>query len=86
MVAVAHELARTGVQTELSDDDVIVEGGRARGGATFSSYHDHRMAMAMAALAAAVGNSEVVGAECVSKTYPGFWSDATALGLQLRAA
>ena len=70
MVAVAHELARTGVQTELGDDDVLVEGGRARGGATFSSYHDHRMAMAMAALAAAVGNSEVVGAECVSRRIP----------------
>ena len=86
MVAVARELARTGAQTELGDDDVVVKGGRARGGASFSSYHDHRMAMAMAALAAAVGNSEVVGAECVSKTYPGFWSDASALGLQMQAA
>lgn len=86
MAAVAEELARTGVQTELGHDEVIVHGGKASGGATFSSYHDHRMAMAMTALAAAVGDSHVDGADCVSKTYRAFWSDAAKLGLELRPA
>lgn len=84
MVAVAEELSRAGVQAEVVHDDVIVHGGRARGGVTFSSYGDHRMAMAIAALAAAVGNSQIAGAESVSKTYRAFWSDAAKLGLGLR--
>lgn len=85
MVAVATELARAGVHAEVGADDVIVHGGGASGGVTFRSYHDHRMAMAMAiaALAAAVGNSHVTAAECVSKTYRAFWSDAAKLGLEL---
>lgn len=84
MVAVAEELARAGVHAEVRHDDVIVQGGGASGGATFRAYHDHRMAMALAALAATVGNSHVAGAECVSKTYRAFWSDAAKLGLKLR--
>jgi len=65
----------------VGDDDLIVHGGEARGGVTFWSYHDHRMAMAVAALAAAVGDSDVAGAEAVSKTYSAFWHDAAKLGL-----
>jgi len=84
MVAIVQELARAGVHAEVGHDDVIVQGGGASGGVTFCSYHDHRMAMAVAALAAAVGNSHVAGAESVSKTYRAFWSDAARLGLKLR--
>lgn len=67
MVAIVQELARAGVHAEVGHDDVIVQGGGASGAVTFCSYHDHRMAMAVAALAAAVGNSHVAGAESVSK-------------------
>jgi len=84
MVAIVEELARAGVHAEVGHDDVIVQGGGATGGVTFCSYHDHRMAMAITALAAAVGDSHVAGAECVSKTYRAFWSDAARLGLKLR--
>ena len=84
MAAVAKELAKVGVHAEVGHDDVIVHGGGASGGATFCSYHDHRMVMAIAALAAALGDSHVAGAECVSKTYRAFWSDAAKLGLRLR--
>ena len=86
MVAVAAELARAGVQAEVGADEVIVQGGGASGGVTFCSYDDHRMAMAIAALAAAVGDSHVASPECVSKTYRAFWSDAAKLGLGLRPA
>ncbi len=86
MVAVACELARAGVHAEPGDDDLVIRGGGASGGVTFRSYHDHRMAMAVTALAAAVGNSHLAGAEAVSKTYPAFWSAARKLGLEVVAA
>ena len=40
------------------------------------------MAMALAALAGALGDCYIEGADCVSKTYSGFWSDVGALGLE----
>lgn len=84
MVAIAEELAKAGVHAEVGDDDIVVQGGGASGGATFASHDDHRMAMAIAALAAAVGSAELTGADSVSKTYRAFWSDAVKLGLSLR--
>jgi len=44
------------------------------------SYSDHRIAMAFAIMGAALGNIAIKGAECVSKTYPGFWEDFKKLG------
>ena len=60
---------------------MIVRGGGPLHGATFYTYHDHRMAMSLAALAAAIGRSSIDGAEAVSKTYQAFWADAAKLGL-----
>ena len=50
-------------------------------GGTVDSYHDHRIAMA-AAVASTVCTSPVtiLGAECVSKSYPSFWKEFTRLG------
>ena len=50
-------------------------------GGTVDSYHDHRIAMA-AAIASTVCTSPVtiLGAECVSKSYPSFWKEFTRLG------
>jgi 3-phosphoshikimate 1-carboxyvinyltransferase len=39
------------------------------------SHNDHRIAMAFAIMGAALGNITIKDAECVSKTYPGFWED-----------
>lgn len=44
------------------------------------SYNDHRIAMAFAIMGAALGNIIIKGAECVSKTYPGFWDEFKKLG------
>jgi 3-phosphoshikimate 1-carboxyvinyltransferase len=38
-----------------------------------NSYGDHRIAMAFSVFGAAEGNIVIDGAECVAKTYPGFW-------------
>ena len=46
---------------------------------TFDTYHDHRMAMALAPLAL-LGEIRVNDAGVVSKSYPGFWQDLESLG------
>lgn len=50
-------------------------------GCTIDAGNDHRIAMS-AAIAATVADGPVtiLGAECVSKSYPDFWSDYTKLG------
>ena len=51
------------------------------GGVTVDSFNDHRIAM-MAAIAATkcVKSVTITGAQCVAKSYPGFWEDLERLG------
>ena len=51
------------------------------GGVTVDSFNDHRIAM-MAAIAATkcVKPVTITGAQCVAKSYPGFWEDLERLG------
>jgi 3-phosphoshikimate 1-carboxyvinyltransferase len=86
IAAVIAELAKVGVHAESDDDQVVVQGGTARGGGEFWAYDDHRMAMALAALGAALGDCSLTGAESVSKTYRDFWSDAAGIGLAWQGA
>ncbi|MCI9468102.1 MAG: 3-phosphoshikimate 1-carboxyvinyltransferase [Oscillospiraceae bacterium] len=69
---------------ELPDGLRIAGQDRLKGGAAVDSFNDHRIAM-MAAVAATVCAAPVtvLGAECVRKSYPGFWDDYKALGGQL---
>lgn len=78
----AQILNALGAEVTEEADGLTVRGvSRLRGGTAVDSCGDHRMAM-LAAFAAALGQGPVTltGAECVSKSYPGFWRDYTALG------
>ena len=44
------------------------------------SKYDHRIAMAFGVLGAAIGAITVNEAECVAKTYPGFWETLKSIG------
>ena len=48
------------------------------------SRADHRIAMAFGVLGAASGGVTIDGAECVSKTYPGFWDSLKSIGGKLQ--
>jgi len=48
------------------------------------SYGDHRIAMAFAVAGAAVGGYTIEGAECVTKTFPGFWDEFTRVGGEIK--
>lgn len=41
----------------------------------FNTYHDHRIAMALAALAPQFGRVTVDDASVVNKSYPAFWNE-----------
>jgi 3-phosphoshikimate 1-carboxyvinyltransferase len=78
------EFAKVGVKIDfLEDDDImIIEGCTVRKKAEnvrIDSHNDHRIAMSAAVVAAglsASGSTIVIeNAECVNKSYPGFWKD-----------
>ena len=82
VAAMADGLTRLGVHVEVGEDDMRIRGGVVHGGVV-SSAGDHRIAMAFGILGAAVGDVTVEEAECVSKTYPGFWDVLTGLGVKV---
>lgn len=76
-VAMINQL---GGRAEATDDTLTVYPGTFSGG-TVDACNDHRIAMA-AAIAATVSKDAVtiLGAECVQKSYPGFWDEYKLLG------
>jgi 3-phosphoshikimate 1-carboxyvinyltransferase len=68
------ELGKMGAKIRLQDDLMIIEGGVPLNGATVSSRHDHRIAMACAVAALRAGGPVAIQeAEAVNKSYPQFW-------------
>lgn len=49
---------------------------------TFATYHDHRMAMSLAALAM-LGEVSIEDPEVVRKSYPAFWNDLASVGFEV---
>ena len=54
----------------------------AEGRTEFSTYDDHRMAMAFAPVALKCSGISIAHPEVVSKSYPSFWEDLRGLGIQ----
>jgi len=86
LAALAAELGKLGVAVEELPDGLVVHGRGAEGlrPARLSTHGDHRMAMALAAVAARVPGLVLDDPGCVTKTYPGFWRDLAAAGLRWR--
>ncbi|MCL4505815.1 MAG: 3-phosphoshikimate 1-carboxyvinyltransferase [Chloroflexi bacterium] len=74
------ELRRMGARIESTADGFIVDGPARLHGAAVDAYGDHRMAMALSVAGLiAEGETTILGADCVSKTYPTFYNDLTSL-------
>jgi 3-phosphoshikimate 1-carboxyvinyltransferase len=87
LAALAAELGKLGVTVRELPDGLVVDGAgpdRVRP-ARLATWGDHRMAMALAAVAARVPGVALDDPGCVAKTYPGFWDDLAAAGLAWRA-
>ena len=74
------EFEKLGLSVNLEQDKMIIHGGTLAGGTVFS-HQDHRIAMATAV--AALGSKapvKITAAEAISKSYPGFFDDLSAVG------
>ena len=73
-------LEALGGGAEASQETLTVYPARLRGGIV-ASVNDHRIAMAAAiAATACTGDMVILGAECVEKSYPSFWTEYRRLG------
>lgn len=74
--AVAAALNAIGGQVAVGPDSLTITGVQSLGGGRVDSCGDHRIAM-MGAVAAirSRGTVEIMGSDCVAKSYPHFWQD-----------
>ena len=82
VLAMSLGLKELGVRTVESEDSLVIHGGRPRK-AILNPHHDHRIAMAFALLGLCTNELTIIDAECVSKSYPSFWSDLQSLGAEV---
>ena len=82
LTAITESLAALGADIREKQDGLVLTGkGELAGGVTVDCRNDHRIAMMLAIAATRCRHPvTLTGAECVNKSYPGFWSDFTALG------
>ena len=77
----ATELAKAGADITPTADGMVINGGNAVHGAKFSSYGDHRIAMAMSVLAlAAQEDSFIENARAADVSFPTFYTLLRELG------
>ena len=74
--ATAELLHSLGGSAEEESDGLVIHGRTVLDGGTADPHGDHRIAMAAAAAACGCrGAVTLFHAECVEKSYPGFWED-----------
>lgn len=79
--AIATELIKMGAKVIEQVDGLTFEGVEQLRGANVEAWNDHRIAMALAVAATrADGATKIYGADCVSKSYPEFWTVYQELG------
>ena len=78
--AILKMLSAAKIKAEFDGNDLTIYGGKPVG-ATFYSGNDHRSTMSEAVLATfANGNSTLIDAEAINKSYPDFFKDYKLLG------
>ena len=84
IAAMAEGLCTLGVNNEVLDDGIIIEGGGSIGGGEIRTHLDHRIAMAFS-IAALRAEKEIFVLDCdhVATSFPGFDALARGLGLQI---
>ncbi len=71
-----QNLSAMGADVEETEDGMVIHGNKTLHGAVIDSRLDHRIAMTFAiAGCCAEGETEILGAECVDISYPGFYED-----------
>jgi 3-phosphoshikimate 1-carboxyvinyltransferase len=73
VVAICDGLTQLRVPVTVTENSMIIT-GRQPESATIDAHNDHRIAMAFSIPGTMTGNIIIRGAECVTKTFPGFWN------------
>lgn len=80
----AEELGRCGADCTVEENRVIVRPGTLRPpAAPLDGHGDHRVVMALAVLLTRLGG-RIDGAEAITKSYPAFFDDLRALGIEVK--
>ena len=80
--AMAQELRKFGVFVEIGDNFIKIPPSDIKAPTEkIQCHNDHRIAMSFALLCSVTGG-ELVGAECVNKSYPEFFNDIKKLGIK----
>ena len=83
LVALQSEIKKLGTSIEITDDSLHLKSpNKLNSNTHIATYNDHRMAMAFAPLGLKT-QLFIDDADVVSKSYPDFWSDLSALGFEL---
>ena len=83
--AMKAELSKFGCEVIVEENKITVKGGGLKApDRPLLSHNDHRIVMSMAVLASITGG-EILGAEAVAKSYPKFFEDIKALGIDIEA-
>ena len=75
VAALANELAKFGARVDVEGDAMTITPPQTLRPAEVDTYDDHRMAMSFAVAGTRIGGVVIKEAECVNKTYPGFFGD-----------
>ena len=83
--AMATELAKFGVHTEVGENEVIVSAGTGLKSPTaeLDGHNDHRIVMSLAVLCTLTGGV-INGAEAVAKSFPDFFDRLESLGIEVK--
>jgi 3-phosphoshikimate 1-carboxyvinyltransferase len=82
--ALKQELQKMGIRVREGENSLSIMGGLPRG-TVINSHADHRLAMAFGTLGTAVGDTTILGAESVEKTFPEFWKALASLGAKVES-
>ena len=84
LVALKTELEKLGASVEITLDTLRVKASEnIKKNISIATYNDHRMAMAFAPLGLKT-DLTIKNADVVSKSYPQFWEDFSAIGFKLK--
>jgi 3-phosphoshikimate 1-carboxyvinyltransferase len=78
----AERLRSLGGRVEVSGDSLTLSPAPLHGG-TVDPANDHRTAMSFAVLGLGTGGITITNAECVNKSFPGFWDELRSAGVEV---
>ena len=80
--AISHVLSTLGASVTETSDGLIIHGVPHLRGGEVDSFGDHRIAMSVAVASIRCTDKVILsGSEATAKSYPGFWQDCSALGM-----